>query len=341
MNIQLPSSGLHTIGYISGEETLVSSAVDTNLSTLKTMINGQWRSWSKGAPEAFQGFTTFTPGLGYVCSTLAPSNISIPDTPLDPMNIPVIQGLNFLAYPSDLMNLSGYTKRFKGGIFKTMDSGTWKSWTIGAPSAFQGFVNLTSNKGYVINVEKIFDNNIDSGEDSAGVLNEALGTFDSATMNGSSAGGISVTDPGSIGQLLFNSKSYDNSTPTGAMFFRVNSNIVKIDFPTEYTGEEFVFELTNGNKYSSVFVENPDYANPTETVPYVSSGGTISASFNSLSTQGSFSTMWVSVNGSIAKIVFDNAYLGKELILFDDIVKTSFTTTFQNSGTETNPIVIS
>ena len=39
----------------------------TDMSNIKTFVNGQWVSWDKTSPSNLQGFTTITPNVGYVC----------------------------------------------------------------------------------------------------------------------------------------------------------------------------------------------------------------------------------------------------------------------------------
>jgi hypothetical protein len=145
-----------TFGNITPYVKDINAAVDGNISSIKTMVNGSWKSWTKGAPSAFQGFIQLEPGVGYVATSTGLGSITLFNTTekIDVMDIPVSLGGNFIAYPKpDTVSTS---PRFDSNVAKTIIDGQWRSWTAGAPDAFQGFLTYNTNNGYYVNVTKIY-----------------------------------------------------------------------------------------------------------------------------------------------------------------------------------------
>ena len=89
-------------------------------------------------------------------------------------------------------------------------------------------------------------------------------TYDTSLVDGESKEGITLTDPNGVGTFYFNKKAYDNSIPADIMFFSINGVLVKIDYATEYEGDNFMMEeAATGDRYCGTIASNGDSSNPT------------------------------------------------------------------------------
>jgi hypothetical protein len=158
-SINLTSQGIHTIGNFTNNDVFIidSISLPQNVKSIKTLINGVWRSWTEGVPPAFQGFNLFESGRGYVLEITAPIVINFSsETSFDIMNMPIIVGENLIALPYNMP--VGDTKRFQLSSSKTISYGNWVSWTKGTPQEFQGFLDFHKTQGYFVNITKVFQN---------------------------------------------------------------------------------------------------------------------------------------------------------------------------------------
>lgn len=90
----------------------------------------------------------------------------------------------------------------------------------------------------------------------------AIITYNTNITNPDSVAGVTITEPTDTLTFMFNSLTYDQTTPALVMFIKVDGVIGKIDYATEYTGRTFEVEKS-GVRYIGTFVENESYVNPT------------------------------------------------------------------------------
>jgi hypothetical protein len=90
----------------------------------------------------------------------------------------------------------------------------------------------------------------------------AIITYNVNISNPQTSNGITFTDPSNAMILMFNNRSFDQTTPAIIMFIRANNITAKIDYAVEYTGVSFEIEI-DGNRYFGTFNENESYSNPT------------------------------------------------------------------------------
>ncbi len=86
--------------------------------------------------------------------------------------------------------------------------------------------------------------------------------YNTNITNPDSVAGITITEPTDTLTFMFNSLTYDQTTPAVVMFINVDGIICKIDYASEYTGKTFEVEKS-GVRYIGTFVENESYTNPT------------------------------------------------------------------------------
>lgn len=184
--VTLPTAGTYTIGNSTVDNLTITSVVDDGTTTIKTLENGVWKSWTKGAPDAFQAFNTLKSGVGYVVTTEAQSLIDFGNRALlNIMSIPANVGANMLAVPYFMP--AGANSKFSALSFKLLDNQAWKSWTVGAPDAFQGFTTLEPFMGYYADLDIIYQESAETdllpmllamGSVASYAYPELLGTID-------------------------------------------------------------------------------------------------------------------------------------------------------------------
>ncbi len=233
-------AGVTLIGNQSSEDISL-DGIDENINSLKTLMNGKWKSWSAGAPDDFQGFTEMLSGQGYVCNSEDKVVIPTVSTMVDINNMNIEPGLNMLCLPSDTDISGAYLPRMKLGSIKTMFD-SWKSWTADAPDDFQGFTNIESGKGYVCNVEEVFDNYLDSSNRNVltGVTvgTEALNNIEESIVTENDD--IVVFDKGKkyLG-LIYDVIPIDDSKDLLTTNIDVNGENLTLQYPEELDGETF------------------------------------------------------------------------------------------------------
>ena len=246
------NSGTSTVGNYSNTDILLNS-IDSKITSVKTLKNGIWKSWSKGAPENFQGFLTMAKGTGSVINSTGTTEITISDDLVDANAISITTGLNFLCFPNASKPIgTGVLPRVKVTSVKTM-LGSWKSWSKGAPDSFQGFTILERSKGYVCNVESVYDNYITSYKrELNGVrigtsyINDTSGLLKSSLV-------VFITD------TVFNSiyheiVSVNNSLPLLDLWISVKNTVKLIKYPTELSNKKFYIKEAIADSIENGFI---------------------------------------------------------------------------------------
>lgn len=241
-NISIPS-GITVIGNSQDSDLSLATLGNNDINSYKTLINGVWKSWSLGTPEAFQGFASLDKGMGYVVNATADTDITFAGAPLDVNTLTINPGLNILALPYPDKKISnGYLPRLKISTLKTID-GSWKSWSAGTPDAFQGFTALDDSKGYVCNVEAIYDSFLnDAGSRD---VNDGVQLGKVVSVTNAINAPIDVVDGF---DHWFEVKTIDSPTPITinpalpkkTMHVNIDGKVRKLEFPQEYLGSRFV-----------------------------------------------------------------------------------------------------
>ena len=148
--------GIHTIGVYTTGTHPITPMVSSEIESIKTTVTGIWKSWTKGAPPAFQGINDFESGYGYVITSIGAGWVDLPDGgPYDMMYCEASDtGYSVISVPyrGDKVDM---TARFDTDFYKDIINGIWKSWTKGAPDAFQGFLNFDNEQAYVIKANSV------------------------------------------------------------------------------------------------------------------------------------------------------------------------------------------
>jgi len=236
------NSGVGTIGNSSGADFDL-SVLDNNdnINTFKTLINSEWKSWSRGVPAAYQGFGYLKSGFGYVYSATDTVGIDFGDTTLDINSLNLTPGVALIAFPYNSKSIAdgGYIPRLSVATVKTINN-TWKSWSRGVPGDYQGFSVLTQGKGYVVKIDEVFDNYIDKNtvSDDSGVI---LGAVINTT-NSSNIPLISGLDNSFIIKEIMDDNliSVDTSLTKKNMLIDINGVSSVLNFPREFLGKQFV-----------------------------------------------------------------------------------------------------
>lgn len=317
--INLPI-GVSTFGNSVSNDINISTLDISGINSFKTLNNGVWYSWSNGAPDAFQGFLNIKKGFGYVANVNASKTLTFAGGELDINSINYGTGLSMIAIPFENRNIGdGYIPRLKLSSIKTINSGIWKSWSNGAPTEFQGFTTSEKNKGYVVNVETVYESflNINMQNKSEGVrFNVNNVNITDNTVNN----GVRYTNPNGLGTLSFDSIEFDQTIPTGIMFFSVNGKVAKIDFPLELLDKSF-FITHNGIMYMGTFTENESYGSPI-IVNTVVDNNTLEITYNSINginpTTALYKEMVINLNGNRYILEFATEYLGMAFKVWKD-----------------------
>jgi len=184
--------------------------------------------------------------------------------------------------------------------------------------------------------------------------------YDTVVVDGSPDAGVSLVDPTGNGSVAFNSKTYDGSIPALVEFVSVAGVVYKIVYASEYENDPYDF-VVDGTVYSSTFVENNDYNNPTpldgstvvtsfdttlvdgeskEGNSLVDPSGTGTLAFNKKTYDGSVPALveFIDINGTTFKIVFASEYTGDT---YNFIVGTdTYVSSFAENEDYNNPTVV-
>lgn len=143
--------GLYLIGNFTNNTIDISAANTFNIISVKTIINGEWKSWNRDADPSFNGINQYEPGRGYIidCDNSAIIDFQSDDL-IDIMSIPVILGNNLLASPVNMP--AGINDRYTPKEIKTLVNFAWESWHKDAPASYNGVSTLEQAKGYYVNI---------------------------------------------------------------------------------------------------------------------------------------------------------------------------------------------
>ena len=283
MGIVTIPSGVSTTSNTSNVDfDLVGIANDANVNTFKTLINGQWHSWLKGTPDAYQGFNNLKRGYGYVVKTNGILNIDFGNTTLDVNNVVLSPGMMLLGIPFNgkQITASGNLPRFSATSIKTIE-GTWKSWSRGVPSNFQGFSSINSNNGYVINIDKVFDNYLYKNQKNrnTGVKIGAIETI-SNNVNNNEIYNL----PNNYDIKSVSSTATVSPNPTlKTMVLDIGGDVQTIKFPVELTGSDITIVKNN-----TVVV---NLGSVTDTVGVVYNSGSVTEQITESDNYGSIDTV--------------------------------------------------
>jgi len=245
-NISIPA-GIVVIGNSLDQDLDLATLNNSNISSFKTLVNGIWKSWSLGTPDAFQGFDKLAKGYGYVVNATDDTEITLQGEVLDMNSITINPGLNVLAMPFDGKQIAdGYLPRIRVNTLKTID-GSWKSWSAGSPDAFQGFTTVDDSKGYVCNVEAIFDTflNNDYRDVNDGVM---LGKVPNV-LNSVNIPAIEGFDHSFEIKAIEkdNLVTINEALPKKVMYVTVDGKSRRLEFPQELLGARFVVSKLDYN----------------------------------------------------------------------------------------------
>lgn len=254
-------NGVSTIGNSSNVDyDLAQIKNNANVNTFKTLIDGKWKSWAKGTPDAYQGFSTLKKGYGYVFKTNGALDIDFGTTVLDLNTVQISTGLALLAFPFNSKDIAGegYLPRIKANTIKTID-GSWKSWSVGVPDDFQGVKNVTDVGGYVVDIDKVYDNYTSKtydGESSGIVIGKI--TNNANTPNVSKVTGLNSL----YAVISIEDNTYitvDDSLPKKTMNLVIDGVSNTIEFPQEFLGKKFTIGATTVNVIDyGVVTDNSD-----------------------------------------------------------------------------------
>lgn len=152
--VNIDVTGVQLVGNTSPTSISIENSVDENITYIKSCVNGQWSSWTKGTPEEYQGFTTLESGQGYIIRNSDPTVMTLPDGQISYEELNPSNGVNIVAIPKEV-SADDETNWVTSEI-KTVKESSWSSWTKGTPDDYQGFTTLNPGQGYLM---KITDTN--------------------------------------------------------------------------------------------------------------------------------------------------------------------------------------
>ena len=276
MSILKINTGVSSLGNYT-DTALPLTDIDSNVKSIKTLVNGQWKSWTQGAPEAFQGVMSIDKGRGFVSNSTNVVDITVSDNDVNVNDININTGLNFLCFPfGEKTILNGLLPRVKVASVKSL-LGTWKSWTKGAPSQFQGFNTVTKDNGYVCNVEFTYDNYLNSinRDYETGVR---IGTSYANDENNVSSSDIVEFTPDSIYKSIsYNVVEINDTLPLNDLWIKIGNVTKLIKYPNELAGTSFTIKET-----STTILNRGTLGAATETLNY----GTLGAATSTLNYGG-------------------------------------------------------
>lgn len=238
------NSGINSLGNFTDNEISLTN-IDPEINYIKTLVNGQWKSWTKSTPDIFQGMLSIEKGRGFISNTSSNVEIDISDTPVDINTIDISTGLNFFCFPYvDKKITNGLIPRVRNTFLKTLTS-AWKSWTTGTPDAFQGFTTINKANGYVCNVTTIFDVYLDNNNrtNNTGVK---IGTDELNSLDNNNSGTIVEFPIDAIYKSInYNVVTINTALPLNNLWVNINNVIKLIKYPTELAGSRFFIKETN------------------------------------------------------------------------------------------------
>ena len=239
------SDGVTSVGNYSDIDIALTE-VDPNINSLRTLNNGSWVSWTANAPEAFQGFASIKKGKGFVATSDGVATLPIGDGNLDINNVSFDTGLDFICLPyNDRVILDGLLPRIKSNSIKTYIDGSWLSWISNAPNGFQGFLTVNRMKGYVCEIEKVYDVFLDSNirNNDTGVK---IGTsYLNDTDNVSTNGAVFFTADSSFKSIDYPTVVINDTLPLIDLWINLNGTKKLIKYPTELSGMRFNIKVLN------------------------------------------------------------------------------------------------
>lgn len=237
MSTILINKGVNSLGNTSNQDISLDN-VNTNLNSVKVLVDGTWKSWTVGTPVQFQGTTTIEKGKGFVSSASDPLTINVNDEQVDMNTVNISSGLNFLCFPYNKPILNGLLPRIKTNTMKTLN-GSWKSWVKGAPNEFQGFTNINNTNGYICNVEKIYGTYIDNNrrEVNTGVR---IGTSYMNDVDNDGISGVIDFTPDNLYQSISHDTANINpALPKLDLWVKINDTVKLLRYPMELNNTRF------------------------------------------------------------------------------------------------------
>lgn len=324
--------GTSTIGNSSNEDfDLVGLSDDQNVKTLKTLVNGKWKSWVVGTPEAYQGFSVLERGYGYVVKSEGNTSIDFGDTVLDMNNLTLSTGLSLLTVPYQNKSITegGYIPRINASTVKTIDN-TWKSWSQGVPAAYQGFSALTAGVGYVMEIEEVFDNYTDKTNDTddtgvtLGKITNTINSSNIPLIEGLSNG---LTVKSIEEDTLI---SVNSALPKKSMLIEIDGEANTLLFPQEFLGKKFTIANLN---YTVIDL---GLINTAPTKPTVDMG-LINEVSTKLTDLGRIDAVQLALSSEYVYTFVENTsvtHTPHDLFVVDDIIEIMYNTKTYNSSVD-------
>ena len=232
--------GVSTLGNSTDQDfDLAAISTSTDIKYFKTLVNGHWKSWVPGTPDVYQGFLMLNKGYGFVVNTVTQTSLDLGTTVLNVNNLQLQLGLALVSLPYANKDITsgGFLPRFSATYIKTIDT-AWKSWTRGTPAAYQGFQTVSDTGGYVVNIDKVYNNYLDkSDKDRAtGVM---IGAVETIAANPNTSKITNLPNEFSIKSLTYTG-AVSSSSPTKNMAIDIAGTTYTIAYPIELDGSDIV-----------------------------------------------------------------------------------------------------
>ncbi len=312
-------SGINVFSNSSDATVSIDSLDMDGVVSLKTLVDGSWKSWTADAPDDFQGFTDLEKGQGFVSNADSEVNFSLDGELINVNDMNISTGLNTITLPFDARSIGdGYIPRMKISSIKTISADGWESWTVGAPDDFQGFTDTDTTKAYVCNVEEVYGTYLDTSkpDGAEGIKLDLPSMF---SINEDIKSGVTYTDPNGAGTINFKEIEFDESTPTVIMFISLNDIVAKVEYPSEMNGTDLYIKDSEGTKYTVTFEENEDYDNPTIITTEISDDN-IELTYDTVvvADDTTYKTMNITFGDIKTSIVFAEEYEGLDMLIWKD-----------------------
>jgi hypothetical protein len=246
---------------ISGNYTIVSGSLSGS-STSITIKGSSVGNISVSAKVVGDGTT-------YSDSSYSSSiNISINEVVLPKLATPTITSVPTSGSTADniIVSLTNVDSAYQSVSWSITGDYTLVSGNLSGSTGTS--ITIKGNSSGTINVSAYLVgdniNKVNSNSTNISTITVTQALSFNTSINGESvktAEGITFTDVYDVGTLKFNSKTVDLSNPSLIMWASVNGVLVKLDFASEYTSDQFVIE-TNAGIYNGVFTQNSDYSSP-------------------------------------------------------------------------------
>jgi len=265
-------SGVNAIGIYTTDNINIDSNETLNPNIVKTIVNSNWKSWTKDTPIAYQGFENFESGLGYVVVTPENGSLNLNGDILDIKNITPVVGISSIALPFPNKKLkTQYIGKMKVFNVRTYDGG-WKSWTENTPEEFQGFVDIDYKKGYIVDVADVNADNLDVGIDTTFAIEDwgAVVPIDPYVDNGFYKIVI-LSDwviPNTTENIVINTKTYlktNNTNIVNNIAFNSGSVVGLIDSDLNSVFIDITPEVNPDSVYANLFTIN-DWGNAVKNI---------------------------------------------------------------------------